>query len=179
MNNNIKKGFTLLETIVAVSVLVTAIIGPFNLASQTIQAQSIARNDLIAANFAQEGIELFRNYRSNNVLRADGDTTHWLDGTAACETAEGCAIDPDQLVDAPDLPACGPTSESCRLYINEATGVYEHCLVGSCGTRTQYFRSIHLEQVNANPEEILVTVTVKWGDNGNESFSVSTHLLNW
>src|SRR3989338_4478804 len=102
-NNNF--GFTLLETIVAVSILVTAIVGPFSLASQSINAQGRAKNNLIAANLAQEGLELFRNYRANNILKmlknandagTAPDYTVWLEGADACfglPSAAGCGID--------------------------------------------------------------------------------------
>lgn len=177
MNKN-KKGFTLLETIVAISVLVTAIIGPFNLASQTIKAQNVARNNLIAANFAQEGIELFRNYRANNVLLNENDLTHWLDGTSTCSDPSGCAIDVNQYIEVGELPAC--TADLCKLYLNQNTKLYEHCGGSSDCTKTPFRRSIHIDTIDDNPEEIEVTVLVTWEDQfGSQSFSASTHLLNW
>lgn len=187
MTMNTKKGFTLLETIVAVSILISAVIGPFTLASQTIRSQSIAKNNLIAANLAQEGLELFRNYRANNILKmledADisgnpPDYSHWLDGTAACRGGSGCGIDPLDYIQAPptypDLPGCG-VLDSCTLYI-DANGVYSH---RPAGTKTEFKRTITLTDT-ANPWEIKVIAVVTWNDaTSGGQFEVSTNLLNW
>ncbi len=181
MKNKQTTGFTLLETIVAVTVLVTAIIGPFSLASQTIKAQSIAKNQLIAANLAQEGIELFRNYRANNILRnatdSDGGFSHWLDGTDACQS--GCGIDVRTDINAPqpapELPGCG-TLNNCLLYLN-GDSMYG---LNPAGTPTKFHRKINIETVSAVPPEIKVTTTVTWSEGvGTDTFVVSTDLLNW
>jgi prepilin-type N-terminal cleavage/methylation domain-containing protein len=183
---NKDSGFTLLETIVAVSILVTAIVGPFSLASQSIRAQGVAKNNLIAANLAQEGLELFRNYRANNILRnsADGGDfaieigIHWLDGTSECVgsvSSTGCGIDALEKVNDVSLSSCNSLNQ-CTLYIN-TNGVYGH---NASGVATKFHRKITLEEISVNPPEIKITATVWWGDSlGTDSFSVSTHLLNW
>ena len=190
-NTNKKNGFTLLETIVAVSILISAVIGPFTLASQTIRAQSVAKNNLIAANLAQEGLELFRNYRANNILKMLKDANDsgdppdysiWLDGTAECRNPGGCGADmldyiqfPGSPPSDPALPGCGAL-DGCALYI-DADGVYSH---RPTGTKTNFQRKITVADVTADPPEIKVTVLVTWNDAvGGDQFEVSTHLLNW
>lgn len=176
-------GFTLLETIVAVSILVTAIVGPFTLAQATIRAQQKSKNQLVAANLAQEGLELFRNYRANNILKnanlAGGITgnANWMDGTATCSVPAGCGIDVKNIGNV-SLPGCGSIN-NCFLYLG-ADNVYSYCVGAGCGTRTKFQRKINLQTLAGSPEEVVVTTTVSWSDTyGNENYSVATHLLNW
>ena len=63
-------GFTLVESLVAVSILLAVTVGPVALVGKSLFSASFSRNDLIAYNLAQEGIELVRTIRDNNVLCA-------------------------------------------------------------------------------------------------------------
>src|SRR3989338_8997519 len=73
------RGFTLVETVVALAVITGALVGPFLLSSRSIFTARHAKSRLIAANLAQEGIQIIRSYRDNNVL-ADAP---WDTGLAA------------------------------------------------------------------------------------------------
>jgi len=178
-------GFTLLETIVALSVLITAVIGPMSLAQQTIHAQVSARNNLIAANLAQEGIELIRNYRSNNILRnseTDNPLDYWIDGMedACILDPNGCAIDAYTLIDSDSLPTCSYLN-GCALGFDSVRKLFLHCAPGvdaNC-EKTNIKRSIVIENIGGGPEdppEIKVTARVSIGDD--ERVSISTHLIN-
>lgn len=183
-------GFTLLETLVAISILVTAIVGPLTLAAQTIRSQQVAKDNLIAANLAQEGIELIRNYRSNNVLRwriqrdfydsSEIPLNHWMDGLNACLNASGCGIDADVLIDASALPACSAL-EDCALGFDTSLNLYTHCNAGvdfNCEA-TSFHRKVRIENIVPD-QEVRVRVTVSWsGILGNRSLEATTHLLNW
>lgn len=63
-----KEGFTLIETMVALALIVAAVSGPVLLISSGLFNFSFAKNKLIAANLAQEGIELVHQIRDNNVI---------------------------------------------------------------------------------------------------------------
>ena len=181
------KGFTLIETIVAITILITAIIGPFTLASQTLRAQAIAKNNLVAANLAQEGIELIRNRRSNNILRnesAENPLDHWLDGTTSCggdpSNAPGCGIDVFSVDDA-DLASCNSqVIASCLLFRNPQTGIYAHG--GAIGTETNFARHMYVEAVNlpGDPPEARIIAIIVWRDQyGSQRFVLSTRIFNW
>jgi prepilin-type N-terminal cleavage/methylation domain-containing protein len=60
-------GFTLLETMVALTVILAAVVGPVSLITRGLLSFSISKNKVIAANLAQEGIELVRLVRENNI----------------------------------------------------------------------------------------------------------------
>jgi len=53
MKSRRKKGFTLLETFVALSILTFVVIGPLTLASYSIRSASLSQNQLTAFYLAQ------------------------------------------------------------------------------------------------------------------------------
>jgi len=70
------------ETLVAMAVLLAVLVGPITLIAHGLFSVSFSRNNLIASNLAQEGIELVRAVRDNNMLcialgATPNDTTGW------------------------------------------------------------------------------------------------------
>ena len=63
MNN---KGFTLIETIVAIAILTTGILGGLALAVYALGASDVALKQIIATHLAREGIEAVRSRRDRN-----------------------------------------------------------------------------------------------------------------
>lgn len=167
------RGFTLVETLVAITVVVTAMVGPLYAVQQSLNASRTAREQLIASSLAQEGVEYVRGIRDNNYLYLfmyPGSGRSWLfgvDGTGGsvnCITAT-CAVDPTQLtVSRTILP----------LYL-DPTGLYNQA---SSGTPTPYTRTVQLSAVSAT--EMLVTVTVTWTSKGQQrNVVVREYLHNW
>ena len=67
MINNINiKGFTLVETLVAISILMIAIVGPMTIAQNGLSSSIYAREQFIAQFLAQDALEYVRNVRDNN-----------------------------------------------------------------------------------------------------------------
>ena len=66
MLNN--KGFTLLESVIAIFIVTMGVGGVFTLVSQTISGTSILSSKLTAIYLAQEGVEVVRHIRDNNFL---------------------------------------------------------------------------------------------------------------
>jgi len=84
------RGFTLIEALVSISILALAIIGPLSLASTSMAAAQIARDQLVAFYLSQEGIEIVRNQRDTN--RVDGAHTWYYGWLNTCNSTEGkCA----------------------------------------------------------------------------------------
>src|ERR1051326_5311993 len=61
-------GYTLLETIVALAIIVGALSGPVTLVATGLVSSQYYKNKLTAINLAEEGIETIRSYRDNNIL---------------------------------------------------------------------------------------------------------------
>ncbi len=61
-------GFTMIEVIIAFGVLTAAIVGPVALVAFSFERAQSSQNKLIATNLGQEGIEIVRAIRENNVI---------------------------------------------------------------------------------------------------------------
>ena len=173
MNTRTMRGFTLVETLVAITIIATALVGPFYAVQQALNASRNARDQLIATSLAQEGVEYVRSIRDSNYLYNNVNVTprSWLyrlDGTGGSDcldTAGGCVVDP-----AKDRVSTSITS----LYLN-SDDVYNQ---QGEGTPTVFRRTVRLTTVTVT--EVLVTVTVDWTTKGQaRSSTVSETLNNW
>ncbi|QQG42538.1 MAG: type II secretion system protein [Candidatus Giovannonibacteria bacterium] len=159
-----KPGFSLLETTVAVAILIIAVVGPLTLASTSIKSFSQAKNGLLAASLAQEGIELIRNYRSSNVLGG----RNWLFGMNACLTPNSCKID----AVTSEIDSCGASCPALNLA--SASGLYSY----GAGTPTIFIRKITLETIGT--DEVKIKSKVSWEERfGQQSFELEEYMLNW
>lgn len=176
--NNFKKGFSLVETMVAISIIIFSILGPLTLTSFSLKASSTAKNNLIAGSLAQEGIELIRAKRGDNVL--SGGSANWLFGMGnpggsgtICFDARGCSIDAYDL----NPQVCPSGASACILRFD---GVYNH-KTGNPSTNpdTIFKRIIKLTEINPGIE-VRMIVTVSWVERfGNQSVTVEENMFNW
>lgn len=65
-----RRAFTLIETMIAITILTLSVAGPLYTANRAIVAAQIARDQLIASSLAQEGIECVRTVRDDDFLTA-------------------------------------------------------------------------------------------------------------
>jgi prepilin-type N-terminal cleavage/methylation domain-containing protein len=94
------KGFTLVETLVAITVLLLVIVGPISAAQKGIQRAYYANEQLSAVFIAQQTIESVRQLRDDQALvvwQGGGDTWDWSADTA-CKS-EGCPFAPEVVKD--------------------------------------------------------------------------------
>ena len=179
-------GFTLIETLVAVSIFSVSILGLLVVLSGGIADTGYAKKKIIAAYLAQEGIEYMRNMRDTFVLydpsgTQNGWNAFWsrLSG-ASCPAASGCYFD-DRNLDYGDhsepmkdilVVACG---SSCPgLLYDGGSGKYGYV----SGTGAGFIRQIRAVQVS--PNEIKIFSTVSWVQSaGNSSMTFSESLFNW
>ncbi len=178
-----KNGFTIVETMVAVAVLLIIIAAPLTLAERALASADAARQEITAVYLAQEAIEFVRNLRDTNTLAK----VAWLTGLDACEDAAGCGIDPTAESPSNQIFVCNALLSTCTLQINKGdpttnpfSGLYGHQRVGSDWVKTEYTRSVALVE-SADGKEAKVTVTVGWtaGGFGARTISVSTNLMHW
>jgi len=66
MRSNYNKGFTLVETLIAISVLMIAIVGPLTVANKAYTSAIDARNQSEAIFLAQEAMEYIDNMKDND-----------------------------------------------------------------------------------------------------------------
>src|SRR6185437_13507555 len=85
----INKGFTLIETLVAVLLLSIAIVGPMTIAQKGLQTALISKDQATAFNLAQDAIEFVRFARDTNCLVAGPGgcpAGNWLHGNGGAGT---------------------------------------------------------------------------------------------
>jgi len=85
-----ERGFTLVETLVALIILTIAITAPLSIIGNTLNATLFARDQMIATYLASEAIEIVKLKRDNNVMEGKD----WKDGLGGgspnCQN--GCVI---------------------------------------------------------------------------------------
>jgi len=164
------KGFTLVEVLVAISILAISAGLIFTLfhAMVTLVPESSSR--LEAYYLAQEGVEIARNVRDTNFAKivAAEPGINWLDGLDACEA--GCEADykSEGLV---------PTTDRFLLF---SGGFYEY---GGSGEETRFKRTISVDPEGGDPltaTKADVEVQVSWEERGRtHTVQVSTQIHNW
>ena len=152
------KGFTLIETTVAIFLITVGTVGAFSLIQRTVAFTSISSSQLAAAYLAQEGIETIRNIRDTNYLK----TMPWDDGLGA---GDDYRLD-YQSASFPDL--------SCGNYL-KYDGNFYTC---SFDDSAKFQRKITITKSEVDRMEISVEVT--WQERGRGHQVVSqTELYNW
>ncbi|HUO50130.1 MAG TPA: prepilin-type N-terminal cleavage/methylation domain-containing protein [Candidatus Paceibacterota bacterium] len=175
-------GFTLLETLVAIAVLMISIVAPMTLAAQSLNAAYYARNQITAYYLAQEAIEVVRSVRDANILTiANGGTANLFDGIcpSLAQCTSGYTFTIDSLV-APSqaIQACSGT---CPPLQTNGTEYGQNYSNQSGWTPTIYTRTVTAKLVNANPDELRISVKVTWqqGSFQTLSFTISENLYRW
>lgn len=145
------RGFTLIETFVAITILVTAVAGPLTIASKGLQSAILARDQLTASFLGQEGIEYIREKRDNNKLQG----LSWLAGLDACIDQE-CTVDATEQ-QSPAINTCAPGGCDA-IRFNDESSLYTYSLGDP---ETQFVRSVTIAPA-ANGYEATIISTIEW-----------------
>lgn len=164
------RGFTLVETLVAITILMIAIVGPFYSIQQAITASYVSRDQLIASSLAQEGVEYIYFVRNSNYLSSRA----WDAGLGDCRNSQGCTVDPTQNTIAQCSNGAWPSGGCAPLRLS-STGLYTQ--TGSYPA-TRFTRKVEVQTVSAT--QMKVTVTVLWTTNrANYTIVITEDLYNW
>lgn len=169
-----QKGFTLIETLVAISLLVISVAAPMTLATRSLASAFYARDQVTAFHLAQEAIETVRARRDGNALSAiQGNSVNLL---AGIPNTEGQPFTVDTLNDA--MEVCGGTCGPLR--VDTLTGVYGYG-TGTSWQDSRFTRTVRASFVGGNIDEVLVSVEVRWrtGVFQERSFTISENLYRW
>ncbi|MEI7720216.1 MAG: prepilin-type N-terminal cleavage/methylation domain-containing protein [bacterium] len=175
------KGFTIVETLVAVMILSIAMAGSLALASKGLNTIVVARQEVNATYLAQDVMEYLRALRDTNCITASSLTgtcanSAWLGNLPTLCAGGGCFI--DTVTDA--QTACGATCPVMNY--DETNHVYTYNAVTTTITPTVFTRTVYIQNpVGGNASEASTTVLVSWPSVGGVIRSVRVHdnLYNW
>jgi len=158
LKNSKSNGFTLIEALVALVILTVALGPALVLSSNISSTASSIQNNLIAANLAQEGVEVIRALRDTNWFNGLSFDAGLANGIYRIEWNSNALI---------SLGSNPP------LKIN--SGLYNY----SSGTDTIFKRTVTITKPNS--EELSIISDVTWTEKGNRSRDVKaeSHLFNW
>lgn len=168
-------GFSLVEMLVAISILLLVIVGPMTVSSRAAKSSSFATEQVQAFFHAQEGLEMVQKVRDDEQLVEFGTplpvvspfTASFILATCINNVARGCGLAWD--ANSPEavklVNDCGdPTSLDCRLYLrNDLTGnqrsKFSHS--ANASSETPFTRRIKVTHVPGS-DMIKISSEVTW-----------------
>ncbi len=151
LSSRLHSGFTLLETLVATSILMIGVIGPLIVATRGITDGLYAQNQITASFLAEEAIETIINRRDSNILVGDPWDTGFKNNDTQLE------IDP---ATGDILTGECVDSQGCFLNYNASAGYYVNSPTGPGA----FQRRAEVSGITDGGVEIgkKITVTVWW-----------------
>jgi prepilin-type N-terminal cleavage/methylation domain-containing protein len=195
-----QSGFSLVETLVAIAILLIVIVGPMTIATNASRGTSFANEQTIAYFLAQEGLELVQKGRDDLLLKefnpSGAANAAWNGFTGTSPTDEfnycmadssdggveqcGITINTDSTGSLAVVDCKGADAVNCKLYYDATPGVRARYTHIPGGTETDYIRIITMEET-VNNQEVLVTSEVRWRSGGQlqeQNVTAQTYLFN-
>ncbi|MCA9363679.1 type II secretion system protein [Candidatus Kaiserbacteria bacterium] len=156
------RGFTLVESLIAITILLIVIISPMTIAARGLQSSFFANDQITAVYLAQESIEAVQKLRDENIIDVanggGGETSTWAwvdDPTIdSCWNITGCDFNPE----TDDFEDC---AGGCVLQINPDADTEEHRYGYEIGwDNSQYSRVVTM--VDYEEDGVQLTATVSW-----------------
>jgi type II secretory pathway pseudopilin PulG len=175
---NHSRGFTLVETIVSLGILMLGVGASLTLVTATIAYSKQTESLIVITNLAREGLEVVRAIRdvqgfANLPGATPGDNSSWIiDRTTTTF---------DQSALSPDVPATNATF-SGGVTIHECTNctlsINNNQYLMTPGTATPFSRLITINTLSAEEKEVISTM--RWTEHGRvHTYQLTTVLTNW
>jgi prepilin-type N-terminal cleavage/methylation domain-containing protein len=181
---NNKSGFTLLETLVAVAILMISISSAFSLAPEGLSGSRFAKNQTTATYLAQEALEIVHNSRDNKMLFSpnSADPLNWLANVKQCRD-ELCTVNPINL----ELDECNGNCPPVKMIhddvddsITYGNGRYFDAAQNTIFTRTVSIQQVPNSTIGRDDTEAKVTVVVSWKEGViTKRTEVSENIFDW
>lgn len=175
-------GYSLVEVLVAITVLLLSIVGPMTIAAKGIQTGRFVGEQTTATYLAQEGIESVLAYRNQFSLEQysldnydKADHWDWVGTNASkflgdcfvpsgnIESSRGCNL--EWLGSSLEVTKCtgNPVNGSCRLHYQDNVAERSRFTTVTDGDDSPYVREIKL--IARGPGEVEVISSVSWEAN--------------
>ncbi len=202
-----QSGFSLVETLVAITILLVIIVGPLTLVSTSARSTNFASEQVTAFFLAQEGVELAQKARDDIMLRRflpTNDTNYladpWNQATngfasatngpfASCYLANGCGLTIGTATNAP-ISAFPCTGTACKVYLYDTDtresgqlatpGRSRYSYSPTNSVATPFTRVVTFSNMpGGNQVRVVSTVTWYTGSvNTQQSVAVESYLFN-
>lgn len=183
--HNREAGQTLLETIIAIGIILVGVLGTIALVIANMQAARQGIDRVTAANLAREGLEVVRNMRDGNWLQSKTSSSDWTTGfigqandaiPAFNSTTFQWSLDftidgqPD-LTTAPGAQVFQMDDDS-HLFLQPQQGV---------SVATPYYRIIEFTpSLGGDDNKLGIVARVEWKERGvKHKVILEDHLTNW
>lgn len=172
-----QKGFTLVETLVAIAIFASSITGLMSITARGINDNVFVKNKLTASYLSQEGVELVRNIRDTSAINGE-EWSQFLNTIADCYSQNGsnvCQIDGTQQVLTPTPCPQGVCDVMRR---DDANGEYDYDILNDESPFTRY---IEIQSVGSlGSDEIYIRSIVEWQRGSNTHSVIYTYnLFSW
>lgn len=179
------KGYSLVEVLVAITVLLIALVGPLTIASSGLKRANFAKEQTLAIFLAQEGMESVVKLREDAALGAssfDNLSQVWTTTFSAigsrCVVGSsnycGVSIAEDGSINSNSIYQCTATNclikhlSSARVPYRQGTSV--------TGEDTIYTRQIQVTVSGSAYAQVVSTVS--WGASASDKVTVETYVYN-
>jgi len=159
-------GFTLIEVLTAIFVILVGVVGVLAIIQQTIAFAALSSSRLAASYLAQEGIEIVRNIRDGNWL----EEVNWDIGLGGGEY--------EADYDDSDLSSY----QDRYLYIDGTNGFYKYITTPASGDiQTKFKRKITItSDMDGATPRLKVSVLIEWQQIGKpHQVTAQEYLYNW
>lgn len=153
-----RSGFTIIETLVAITVLMIAVTGPLSVAGKGLTSAIYARDQMIATFLAQETMESVKNIRDNNLTSTGHD---WLDQIENCTEDDPCDVSASHGIII--TTGCDPLSGGCILYLADQGSSIAGYQTAESGQPSIFARYFYIDDTpNPSSDEKVAHVIVNW-----------------
>ncbi len=152
-------GYLLIESVVAITLLIVGFLGMLALLSNSIALNRVVNDQFIGNYLAMEGVEIIKNFIDGNIMQGKPWNENINNGDFEVSYASS-QLEPNQ---------------GRRFLFDSTDNKYNY----QTGTQTAFTRIVVIEFINAN--EVKVNSVVKWGGRGGGKFEINleNHFFNW
>jgi len=177
-----RKGQSLVEALVALSILMIALLGIEALLTRSFLLDRVTTDQTKATYLASEGIEIAKSLIDHDVYE-DIATGGNAGGWGACFPV-GVGSPGDNYQFDYTQVNCPPLNnyDGTPLEFDSTTGLYGYGskgLYGASLTPTSFVREIHITEPSANEIDVQSIVTWSTGSVTNQSLTLEDHFYNW